>query len=640
MKRGLLRTCVLAGLVGLTGCPSENPLLVDPPRTADSLLVVFLSLVPDGQLRRVELGDTSVVLLPGERSAALFVSRDSLALRVWREERTTVHFPLRLLRRMLHLVVVSSTADGKDTAALFLQPLGSLEGGSTVRLINMVPAAQEYTLRIGCPNAPSVAKSAQWLSETGPLTLTVGREVALSVTVASGAGERVVGTWRLSPRPGAAYSFFVWGGPASPSVGIAEDTRLTAHRLWEPDRITQATVALRVLNLASQPVTVVRNPQGSVVEPEIGPSRVGPYRDVPVCGDVQPDSFLVRTPSGAQLVLSASLEPFRRYTLVLTDSAERLLGQLVMTDERPTGAVRLRIFHAAAGNGAVEIATGARGEGQLLGGQLLASGVVLGEACEGAMVPAGSLPLLVWSSALPRTLLAAAITRVMEGRAGFLCLLPATGGDTGARLAWVDDTDEEQAVVPLPNGIPMQLLQGLPGQGVALSAAPVFNEVAVPYRTVVTTVLPSQGATLSALGHQWTVTGAGMDSLLLLVLAEAEGRAQLFRFASPRRWGVAWGAQWRFINGSDLAAIDVFSDTIVEGRIAERLLFQGLQRGTATPFELIPREYRLGVRIRDSGSRTFVARADNVLFPVGYRYSVIFVGNRRNGYGLVFLQEL
>ncbi|MCS7176560.1 MAG: DUF4397 domain-containing protein [Candidatus Kapabacteria bacterium] len=631
---------MVAGLLGLTGCPSENPLLVDPPRTADSLLVAFLSLVSDGQPRRVELGDTSVVLLPGERSAALFASRDSLTLRIWRDESTTTRFPLRLLRQMLHLVVIGPTADGKDTAALFLQPLGSLEGGSTVRLINMVPAAQEYTLRIGCPNAPSVAKSAQWLSETGSLTLTASRELALSVTAALGTGERVVGTWRLSPRAGAAYSFFVWGEPASPSVGIAEDTRLTAHRLWEPDRITQATVALRVLNLASQPVTVVRNPQGSVVEPEVAPFRVGPYRDMPVCGDVQPDSFLVRTSSGVQLMLSASLEPFRRYTLVLTDSAERLLGQLVMTDERPTGAVRLRIFHAAAGNGAVEIATGARGEGQLLGGQLLASGVVLGEAREGAVVPAGSLPLLVWSSALPRTLLAAAVIRVTSGRAGFLCLLPATSNGTGVKLAWVDDTDEEQAIVPLPNGIPVQLLQGLPGQDVALSAAPVLSGVSVLYRTVVTTVLPPQGAVLSALGHQWPIAGAAMDSLQLLVLAEAEGRVQLFRFTSPRRWGTAWGAQWRFVNTSDLAAIDVFSDTIVEGQVAERLLFQGLQRGTATPFELIPREYRLGVRIRDSSSRALVARADNVLFPVGYRYSVIFVGNRRNGYGLVFLQEL
>jgi hypothetical protein len=126
----------------------------------------------------------------------------------------------------------------------------------------------------------------------------------------------------------------------------------------------------------------------------------------------------------------------------------------------------------------------------------------------------------------------------------------------------------------------------------------------------------------------------------LLVLAGTAQQPELFWAAAPRLWSGELVAQRRFLNASDVPAIEILVDTLVAGERREQPLISGLQRGQSTPFQTISMEYRFGLRIRSAGDGTLLARLDNVLLPLGRRYSLIFVGSRAAGYSMVVHQEL
>jgi hypothetical protein len=115
-----------------------------------------------------------------------------------------------------------------------------------------------------------------------------------------------------------------------------------------------------------------------------------------------------------------------------------------------------------------------------------------------------------------------------------LCLLPAS---SEVRAALVKESTEGQLIEELPEGLPVQLLQAIPGEPLQLSLQPVLAGVPVAYRTTVTTVLPPRGR--SAAARCSAVVGAvrgAADSVYLLVLAGTAQQPELFWAAAPRLW--------------------------------------------------------------------------------------------------------
>jgi hypothetical protein len=602
------------------------------------MLVAVLSVAPDGTSRTVVVGDTALELRPGKRTAAFLVSGDSLPVRVFQGQRQTAYMTLRPLRRMVHTVIVTSSPNGRDTIALTLQPLDLSGQGSTLRLLNVVAGEAQYGLRLGCPNAPTVTGYVGWLGESAPVGVAPLQETVFSLVAMTAGIPSVLGTWRMVPQRGRAYSLVVWGAGAQPRVGVLDDLQLAAQELWEPPHVTAASAEVRVLNVSGASINVVHRPSGAVVESGLAAWHVGAYRSVSVCTGAQADSFLVRTVSGAELVVEASLQPFQRYTLVVTDSAGQLRAWLGNVAEQPDSGVPVaRFLHAAAGIGAIRVVIGGMGQGSFSSGRVLVEGLTFGEVSPVMQLPLGSVPLLVQSPPELGAFLLATLAEFPSARSGLFCLVP-TGAE-GVGIAWVEDDREMAPVTVLPNAAPLQLVQAIPGEPVTLDIAPVMTAVPLAYRTAVVTAIPWEGTTVATGGWRWTVA-VEPDSVPLLVLAGSASAPQLMRFAASLRWSSPGEAQRRFINASDVPAIDVVIDTVVAGQRSENVLYRGLPRGVASPFERILLEYRLSFRITDTQTGVVLARVDNALFPLGRRYSVIFAGNRANGYSVIVHQEL
>jgi hypothetical protein len=629
----------LGSLLGLWGCPSENPLLVEPPRFLDSIVVALISVVPDGQGRQVVVGDTTLWLEPGKRTAAFLVQRDSLPLRILREGGGEVRVWLRLFRRMFHLLVLTSL-EGRDTLGVFLQPLGVLQQGGSVRLLHGADVEAVYALQVGCPSSVPMTGWVGRLSESAPLALPAASEVVLSVLEHNTGVQRSLGTWRFAYQAGRTYSLLLWGSQRGVRVGVLEDTHWQEQQLRELAPLENAVASVRLLNLTTEPLTASHYPGGELLAEALPVLRCGRYGVVQTCSAVGMDTFRVRTLSGRELVLQGSLEPFRRYTLVVVDSGGALRAQLVESSVGTvSGVARVRFLHAAPGVPMVRVVVAGMGQGSLSSGQVVAENLAFGQVTAPVELAAGTIPLVVQETELPMSVQAAALAELPSGGSGLLCLIPGTDGHSAVVVAWVEDATDGGSVDMVPEGVPLQLLQGVPNQAPVVTLAPVLRAVPLRYRTEVATVIPRQGAVLEVDGQQWQIAPAA-DSLPLLVLAGDGQQRVLFHFATPRQWQGGWVAQRRFINASDVPSVEVVIDTIVAGQRKEQVLWSVLVRGQATPFELIPLEYRLSFRIRDKESGAVLARVDNVLFPLGRRYSVIFVGNRAEGYGVVVHQEL
>lgn len=631
----VLKTHILLLAVSalLGGCPSENPLLVQPPPAVDSMVVACLSVVVDGQARRIVLGDTSVEVRPGERTSWFVMPRDSLQLQLWRGAELRGRFPLRLLRRMVHLVVLTSRP-GRDTVAVFLQPLDVRQRRSTVRLLHVADDDALYGLQLGCPASVPTSGWVSPLLESGPLEVSSGEEV-FSVVRSVGGMQQLVGSWRLTAAEGTPRSVVVWGAQGALRIGVLADDQPTVQRLEEPQRVVDATARVRVVNISTESVTLLHGQD--VVAAGIAPRRVGAYEPLRVCQGVSGDTLLVRSATGGTLVLLTSLEPFRHYTVVVMDSAGYLQGWVGTTE--PSGQAQARLLHAAPDAPAVRVVVGAMGSGRLRSGSVLAEGISFGRVTEPQELPTGVVPLMVQTVALPSFLPAAALLECAPDMSGLLCLLAEPAWRFGLGLAWIHDRAENVAIEFLAEAVPVQLVQGLPGQVPTVTVTPVLRGVAVPYRTVLATALPRDGGMLQLGAQQWRLIPA-LDSLGLVVLSAGESGAELFRFSAPRSWEGPWGAQRRFLNASDVPAVDVLLDTVIAGQRSEVVHITGLPRGGASGFEVLTLEYRFSFRFRDSRTGAILARADNISLPLGRRYSVVFVGSRMWGYAVLIHQEL
>jgi|GEM_PF-1277086 len=629
-----LPVLVFSGL--LAGCPSENPALVQPPDSVDSMVVMLLSVVPDGVVRQVEMGDTAIELRPGERTSLFLMNRDSLRLRLFRLGQQTGQFPLRLLRRMRHLVVITSR-QGRDTCAVFLQPL-DISPQETIRLLHVADDEALYGLQLGCAQIPPTSGWVGPLLESGPLSLPVGRNVVLSILRLSGTQHQLLGSWELASGEGSSRSLVVWGSQGDIRVGVLEEEQVAPRKLVEPPRLVHATSAVRLLNLSREPLTLFHLPGGAVVATGIVPRSVGAYTDVPVCREVMGDTFLVRSASGRTVLLVGGLEPFRRYTVVVADSGEQLWGWFGTTDGTVSGKAQARLLHAAFHIPTVRVVLGAMGTGQVQSGRVVAEGFSFGSVTDVQEFPLGNVPLMVQTVQLPSFFPAAAFLECVPGVSGLLCLLPEPAWYSGLGIAWVDDRAENEAVRLLSEGAPVQLMQGVPGPPLRVSFLPALVEVGIPYRTVLATAIPREGTSLRIGAREWRIHMPADSIGLLVAIPGAD--VELFCFSSPRRWEGPWGAQRRFINASDVAAVDVVIDTVVSGQRSEVVRISALARGAASFFELLPVEYRFSFRIRDSQTRNVLARVDNILLPLGGRFSIIFAGTRADGYVVLVHQEL
>ncbi len=621
----------VAGL--LVGCPSENPLLVQPPAVADSMVVVCLSVVADGQGRRIVLGDTSVEVQPGERTGWLLLSRDSVHLQLWRGSELRKRFSLGLLRRMVHVIVVASYR-GQDTVAVFLQPLGERRQHSTMRLLHVADDDALYGLQLGCPAPTPTSGWVSPLLESGPMELPSG-EVVFSVVRSAGGEGQLMGSWQLLVEGREARSLLVWGRAGALRIGVLTEEQSVGGYLEEPQRVVDATAMVRVVNLSTEALMLFHGQD--MVAADIAPRWVGTYERLRVCQAAFGDTLYVRSASGHTLTLVTSLEPFRRYTVIVMDSAGNLRGWVGTTES--SGQARVRLVHAAPDKPAVRVVLGAMGSGRLRSGSVLAEGISFGYVTEPQELPLGMVPLMVQTVSFPNLLPAAALLQGGPSTSGLLCLLTEPRWSFGLGLAWIGDRAEGVSVTLLPEAIPVQLVQGLPEQAPAVTLTPVLTTVTMPYRTVLATALPQEGGILQLGAQQWTVVPRP-DSLALLVLSGGEAGVELFRFSASRNWEGPWGAQRRFINVSDVAAVDVLLDTVIAGQRSEFVHIAGLPRGGASDFEVLALEYRFSFRFRDSRTGSILARADNISLPLGRRYSVIFVGTRTSGYAVLIHQEL
>ena len=628
----------VVGLV-LWGCPSENPLLLEPSRAVDSMLISVLCAVPDGQSRQVAVGDTVVELAPGERTGIWLALRDSLPVRILRGGEQTQQVSIRLLRYMLHLLVVTATPAGRDTLALFLQPLAVR--GASLRMLNVAATGYSYGLQFGCPNAPVVGGWVPPLGESSPVAVPVGRQVVVTVTESGANGQKALGPWRLQVSHEGAFSLLVWGAPGVPRVGLLDEHRPSAQRLQELEPVGSATARVRVLNLAAEPVSVIHRPTGRALAAGLTPRWVGPWVEVPVCEGTESDSISVETASGRTLLMATSLEPFREFTLVVMDSlGAHLRGWVGVSEPRSSQSAWLRLVHAAAELPPVRVVLGAVGSGaRFTSGIVLAESLPFGAVSELLELPADQMPVLVQQRDFPSTVVAAVLQGYALGQSGLLCLVPAPPKPFGTELVWVEGRAEQSPVTVVPEGYPVQLLQAIPAATPVVDLLPTLKAVELPYRTLAVTVVPPQGAQLTVGSQRWELQ-LSPDSVPLLLITGTVEMPTLFRFATPRKWEGPWGAYRRFINASDVPAIDVVIDTLVAGQRSEYVLVRGLPQGGASGFELIPLEYRFSFRIRQSTTGALLVRVDNVLFPLGRRYSVIFVGNRSSGYSVVVHQEL
>ncbi len=453
-----------AVLLTLTGCPEENPDLVNPPPQTESVYARFINLAGDQEPRTLAMegGFSFTDIEYKQCTEGVHPPMDSVTVRIKKGETEEIRTPrrVRFVRNTYYTFFVLPTADNSEKPynpadSLIYIPtttgLGEQPNISYIKAFNANPdSTVTYTITFGCPNGPPIATRMRYRQFTF-LTKVRSGETGISIIRHKDSVDENLGLFRLDLQEQTEYTVLITDGGQGEeeSIYILNDYDPTegAMRFAEPEPETMAFI--RSVNVSSANVETLKEPD--IFIENLAPYTVGEFREVTACTSLMADSLSAYINGELKSAATSALEVFNRYSLFVFDSLDGD-GKLSVLAEPtrltpPEGMAYVRVIHAAEGDPAITATVLARGDTSELGfqnGVKLSDLLYYGRIGSPVLVKEGLLPLGIFTSGTPSRLLFAATARVEKGKNYVMVISKTVSGEY--KIAMIEDEDENQSI--------------------------------------------------------------------------------------------------------------------------------------------------------------------------------------------------
>jgi hypothetical protein len=658
----LLYIGILCCLLTLTGCPDENPLLVNPPPTKDSILVRFINVIPNSTPVSATLDETVLLQNVSEFTSSKAVSSpaDSVYFKV-EQNGTTVYnsttryrFFKNSVQTIYALPRLTTTNSTFDTVLVATTSNFSPPGAfASIRVLYFTDNVQQFALRSGCPNGTILTGAfLNQLPSAYQQVLPGPQTISLTKRLLNGT-DSTVGTYTVNFNIQGSYTIVLtdYSNKGIKSFLLNEfDNSENAFSELVPT--TTQNVSIRTVNVSTSSVDMYAG-YSNQIESDLLPQFSSNYRSIPACLSTEKDS--IYTKIGGNVVATSLLQviPPRRYTIVVTDSKTDVASvaipvEPIVTDTIPAGTSRIRVVQANPNYGNITISVGARFDtssaSNFTTGEVIARQVSFGGVSSGYFSKAGVLPITVFDNATPVNLLMTSLATI-EANQSYLLIFSIDPLSKESKLSLVKETDESMQLQPLDRGSMIQFIHGISGLNSSkLSSSSILIDANFNFTNSIVTCLPLGQNQISFNQNSFNINVESNKELQLFTENDNTVEMSTYDFIpGGRQVGIL---KRRFINASDIPKITITtSQNLVfdlQGNL-ENVELEHLPFKSESPVTTTNLNQRLSFffwdRIVGQTSGKFIKSATNLSLPLGKNYSIILVGNVKNGYEVIITQE-
>ena len=647
-------TFVALGLfiVGLSaswfGCASENPNLVNPPGGLDSVYVRFINFASDGEGRILSLDKTiQTSLVPQYSSSSVINSPSDTSITTIIHNGADEYRPVNKFRfshssyqTLIALPSGSSKAVKRpvDTLIPIYTPYFSSSNKATVKLMNCNPdSTKKYSLRLGCANGIEIGYDNGYRTQSSDQELPGGR---IGVTLVEKTNEslNVIDLFECTLNDDSSYTFFVVKNSTDKPTLYLLNERLMSDSALKPLKpTTERTASIRTVNLSKSSVNINRitDNSSSTVIKGISAGSVSDYIQVSACGSFAADSFSVE--SSGTSVVSTTLEALKRYTLLAFGDSHTYPALLIpeQSGNVPAGKVSVRVVNSLYSEIPITVSLGATTDASATNGfssgVILASNLVAGGYSAPAFLNPGELPITVFTSRSPAGLLFGAVPNLSADKKYLLVISSQANDITKATL--IEEEQTNGNTEELPRGSFVEIVHAI-GETESITSGfdRVLSGAKLFFSNSIATILPTGNRTLSINGIGSLPMNITSDSSVLAVVT-GTSVSDILLFSSPVTTILPSSSRRRYINASkDISAVKITQDSLNGA-----LISPGLANRSTIDIPAIA-EQRITLVFSDPTTQKIYSRIENVSFPLGKNYSIIFIGSS-DKYSAIIEQE-
>lgn len=656
---------VIIALAGF-GCAEENPLLVNPPPHYEHVNVRLVNLAGDGDNRvlnfdreketsATQFMGTSPTIKPPHDSSYYFIKRNGV-------EEYKSHHKQRFMRNYTYTFVAlpaekhQQNSKPVDTVMLFYTSI-SIQPNSQyayIKFFNGFPdSTRTYSIRLGCPNGPALAGSVPYRSVSG-LREVEPDTVVISLVRHEFATENTIALYKFPAVAARQYCIILAESPGGDEKILVLDELGEKEEALQPAiEITARTAQVRAANFTKSGISVAKAPNETVAE-YIQPGYISKYAYVEACESLIEDKIVVSIANDSVASAGVSLGVEEKYTLLVFDSLSSIASKAVLLkperyNRSLQGKAFVRTVNYSYLREGLTLSLGARTNSKS------ASGFVTGEALATDLPPesvtgyvaidAGFMPITLFSATQPAKLLRTAYTTLKAGKKYVIALTSERSGNNIIdRVFLVSEDDENIKIDDLPSGSLTHFLNALPGSdSISVSVGEHLTNARLLFSSSLTTVIPTGQSVFRFNDYKTiqkdTLFSADATSSILNILAGSQAEFDLISFTTKTDWLATNPTIYkrRFINASkEIQFLTTIQNKDTLNPIDQRRLYR-----TASSFaEIGGNEQKFSLVFFNADSPdTSIYMVDDILLPFNKAYSLIFAGNRSNGFALILHQE-
>ena len=400
---------------------------------------------------------------------------------------------------------------------------------------------------------------------------------------------------------------------------------------------TERTASIRTVNLSKSSVNINRitDNSSSTVIKGISAGSVSDYIQVSACGSFAADSFSVE--SSGTSVVSTTLEALKRYTLLAFGDSHTYPALLIpeQSGNVPAGKVSVRVVNSLYSEIPITVSLGATTDASATNGfssgVILASNLVAGGYSAPAFLNPGELPITVFTSRSPAGLLFGAVPNLSADKKYLLVISSQANDITKATL--IEEEQTNGNTEELPRGSFVEIVHAI-GETESITSGfdRVLSGAKLFFSNSIATILPTGNRTLSINGIGSLPMNITSDSSVLAVVT-GTSVSDILLFSSPVTTILPSSSRRRYINASkDISAVKITQDSLNGA-----LISPGLANRSTIDIPAIA-EQRITLVFSDPTTQKIYSRIENVSFPLGKNYSIIFIGSS-DKYSAIIEQE-
>lgn len=656
---------IIMGIMLISGCTQENPLLYDPSMRDSSVSVRFVNMSIDGQPKSFKIDGCSEFsnILYGTSSELQFNTIDSAHYALLSNDisllstKSLKYQKLSFFRNTIQTFVSINVKDTAKIIQISTFRTDAVKGKALIRVVNTCSDSTEYNVYLGCEQGEVLAESLKNGAISQDKQVSPGLN---AITITRASDNMIIGTFdNVSSvfSSDSIYTMFIGIDKTSLKTRLWVLNELCtdpSKQLFEflPSNTLQSGIVVYNLSLSpidasyiqgNQPIQIAKGLQSITSDSSI----------LSVCNSPGSQKITITDPTGKTLAEEEiSVSPYKTYSCIFSQNKYSANGySLYILEQNTISTLKDISYIKAISSGfdqAITINSAARTYDNILeSGRILFESVSNGFVTKDIAYHSGPCPLLIQTSSSPQKVLNQFIGNLGEGTTYILIALP-------ERLLCINEKTRDIQV--FEEGVISQIMHaGSNSLKPIVSVGNTITNAKLQTDGILTTVIPLLRSTVvNSKVNSTTITPSDKSIRYCYMIDESESildysynSSQLdSKLTKIRIVNLSPGTDADLYLDYDKKLYDIIDTNkvkVIEIRNSNRDFYsqiRGITYKQSSNYITIDRERRLSFSVLKWQDPPLIyASLNNVLISLGKNYSIILVPELNGTHRTIIRQE-